>query len=92
MTESNEIGKLFRENFKDFEVQPPDTVWQQIQMGLPKHQGGMHQGLSKKHYAYGTSVLVIVAIFIAAYFTLNHNQIAKESTGRAKSSISIIQK
>lgn len=36
MSEKKNIDRLFQEKFKDFEVQPPEMAWQNIESGLQK--------------------------------------------------------
>jgi gliding motility-associated-like protein len=76
MTERSDIGKLFRENFKDFEVQPPDVVWQQIEANLPAAMPVRKTVSHSKKMLIGASSLLLVGFVAVLFYVFQTNPTA----------------
>lgn len=68
MTGQNDIGKLFRDNFNDFEVHPPDVVWQQIESSLQASTPVAKPVNMGKRLVIGASSVLIVAIVASLFY------------------------
>lgn len=69
MTERNDIGKLFRDNFNNFEVEPPDSVWQQIETNLPANIPVVKPPLNfSKRLVFGSASVALVALIAGLFY------------------------
>lgn len=74
MTERNDIGKLFRDNFNNFEVEPPDSVWQQIETNLPANIPVVKPPLNfTKRMVFGSASVVLVALIAGLIYLYSSN-------------------
>ena len=61
------IDDLFRDKFKDFELDPPDHVWGNIKQQMHGSGNGGNGGYFKNGGIYGLSIILIVAGILSWY-------------------------
>lgn len=66
----SKIGERYREAFRDFRADPPESVWQGLERNMPSGPA-VGPRFMKPMYITGTAVVATI-IGVVAYFTLHH--------------------
>ncbi len=73
----NNIDDLFRDKFDNYEVDPPDYIWENVKTRIGNNNGKGGTNLLRKGGITGITLLAI-AIGIASFFLMNNNPASSE--------------